>query len=427
MVTFKGVILPHHKKEDGTWPVKIRVTHLRKLKYLTTDMFVKKEDLNVKKTKITNKTKLIKIETKLQEYRLLAEDLPDTSALTVTQVVDLLKKAIDKNVKVEVDFADFIKKTIEKRHKKTKAEDDKTAIGYQTVLNSLQDFFKSDQISINKINYKSLPEYEEYLKTERVITRINQFGKPQTRTLKPMANGINNYMRIIRSLFNDAMEEYNDEDNNEILINHYPFKKFKITKPQTPPRKNIPINEIRLLRDFKPTTRAERPILGRDVYMLSFYLVGINLIDLFKAKDLKNGQLSYNRSKTASRRDDKAFISLKVEPEAQAIIDKYTDTSKKRIFNFYSRYKTINNFTKAVNIGLKQASTELELKKNITSGSARASWATIAFTDCKVTKDEVDLALNHMDPRHKLANIYIEKDFSMIDESNRKVLNTLRD
>jgi integrase len=426
MITFNYAILKHHKKEDGTWNVKIRVTYNRVSKYMSTNMFVTKDNLNTKKDKITNKTKLKKLNDTIDEYRSIVENIANNSILTTDRIIVFIKKAHDKKENAEVDFVAFANKVIAKRKKDAAPKEDKTAVGYQTVINSLQDFFKTDRILITEINYKSLLRYEEYLKTERVVTRLNQFGKLQKRTLKPVGNGINNYMRIIRSLFNDAIEEYNDEDNSEQLIKHYPFKKFKITKPQLPPKKDINIEDVRRVRDFKPITSAERTILARDVYMLSFYLVGINLIDLFEAQDLKNGHLSYNRSKTKSRRDDKAFISINVEPEAQAIIDKYSDPSKKRVFNFYNLYKTINNFTKAVNIGLKQISSELELPVHITSGSARASWATIAFNDCNVSKDEVDMALNHMDPRHKLANIYINKDFSMINKANRKVLDTLR-
>lgn len=426
MITFNYTILKHHKKEDGTWNVKIRVTYNRKVKYISTGMFVTKDDLNTKKNVITNKSKTKKLDEEIEYYRSLAENIAITSTLTVGKIIEYIRKALDKKEKTKVDFIEFANTVIAKRKKDAAPEVDKTAVGYQTVVYSLQDFFKTDKVLITEINYKNLQEYGEYLKTERVGIRFDQFGKAKTRTFKPLGNGVNNYMRIIRALFNDAIEKYNDEDNNEKLIHHYPFKKFKMPKPDLPHKKDIRIEDIRLLRDFTPPEDVKRVELGRDVYMLSLYLVGINLIDIFKAQHLKNGQLSYNRSKTKTRRDDKAFISIKVEPEAQAIIDKYADPTKKRVFNFYSQYKTNNNFTKAVNIGLKHISTELNLVPHITSGSARASWATIAFNNCNVSLDEIDMALNHMDPRHKLANIYVKKDFSMIDKANRKVIDTLR-
>jgi len=426
MITFNYTILKHHKKEDGTWNVKIRVTYNRKSKYLPTNMYVTKEDLNTKKDSITNKTKKKKLDDLIEEYRSIAENIAITSTLTADRIIEFIKKALDKKDKAEVDFIAFAKKIIAKRKKDAAPKEDKTAIGYQTVINSLQDFFKSDRVLITDITARSLKRYEDYLKTERKVTRINRFGNQEARILKPVGNGINNYMRDIRALFNDAIAEFNDEDSNELVITHYPFKKYMIPKPIPGAKRNVKVDVIQRIRDFEPSGKGELMILGRDVIMLSFYLVGINLIDLYNVDQLKKGRLTYNRSKTVSRRDDKAFISIKVEPEALDIISKYIDPEGVRVFDFYSRYNTNNNFIRAVNKGLKQISDILELPTHVTSYVARHSWATIARNICKISKDDVDLALNHVDPRHKLADVYIEKDFSMIDEANRKVLDTLR-
>jgi len=426
MITFNYTILKHHKKEDGTWNVKIRVTYSRKSKYLPTNMFVSKDDLNTKKNVITNKTKSKKLNDLIDEYRSIAENIAITSTLTTERIIELIKKVLDKKEKAEVDFIAFANKVIMKRKKDAAPKEDKTAIGYQTVVNSLQDFFKSDRVLITDITARSLKRYEDYLKTERKVTRINRFGNQEARILKPVGNGINNYMRDIRALFNDAIEEFNDEDSNELVITHYPFKKYKIPKPIPGAKRNVKVDMIQRIRDFEPSGKGELMVLGRDVIMLSFYLVGINLIDLYNVDQLTKGRLSYNRSKTVSRRDDKAFISIKVEPEAMDIISKYTDPEGVRVFDFYCRYNTNNNFIRAVNKGLKQISDILELPTHVTSYVARHSWATIARNICKISKDDVDLALNHVDPRHKLADVYIEKDFSMIDEANRKVLDTLR-
>jgi integrase len=423
MTTFKGLIIPHHKKEDGTWNVKIRVTHERKSKYLPTNIFVSKKQLNVKQTKITELALLKKIESQIDEYRRIADDIQNAALMDIDQIITRLNKGMVKKLKVEVDFLAFTKKRITELKKQDK---EKTVAGYQTLLNSLQDFFKSEQVLITDINVRSLQQYEEYLKTERIVTRLNQFGKQNTITLKPMGNGITNYMRDLRALFRDAIEEFNDEDNNELVITHYPFRKYKIKRVALVKKRNIKIGLIKLLTDYELKGRADRMELGRDVFLLSFYLVGMNLIDIFEADQFIDGRLIYNRSKTEGRRDDKALISIKVEREAMAIIQKYADPSRQRIFNFYHRYSTINNFTKAVNKGLEQLSKQLELPENITSYVARHSWATIARNNCGVSKDDVSVALNHVDPRHKLTDTYIEKDFRIIDDANWKVLSILR-
>ena len=302
MITINAAILKHHKKDDGTWNVKIRVTYKRVPKYMPTNMFVTKDDLNTKKDKITNKTKLKKLNDVIDEYRLITEDIAITSTLTTVGIIEFIKKVLEKKEKAEVDFIAFANKVIAKRKKDAAPKEDKTAIGYQTVVNSLQDFFKSERVLITDINARSLKKYEEYLKTERKVTRINRFGKPESSILKPVGNGINNYMRDIRALFNDAMEEFNDEDNNEVIITHYPFKKYKIPKVIPSEKRAISTDVIKQIRDFEPSGKAHLIILGRDMFMLCFYLVGINLIDLYVVGNLKKGRLIYNRSKTASRR-----------------------------------------------------------------------------------------------------------------------------
>ena len=58
MATFKVVVLPHQKKEDGTYNVKIRVTQARKSKYIKTSQFVSAQDISRKKEKGVEKIKI---------------------------------------------------------------------------------------------------------------------------------------------------------------------------------------------------------------------------------------------------------------------------------------------------------------------------------------------------------------------------------
>ena len=45
MATFKAEVYAHQKKADGTYNIKIRVTHKQRKKYLATPWYVGKEDL----------------------------------------------------------------------------------------------------------------------------------------------------------------------------------------------------------------------------------------------------------------------------------------------------------------------------------------------------------------------------------------------
>ena len=59
MATFKAEVYKHQKRSDGTWNVKIRVTHNREKKYLSTSIYVKPDDITRSfklKKNITDKT-----------------------------------------------------------------------------------------------------------------------------------------------------------------------------------------------------------------------------------------------------------------------------------------------------------------------------------------------------------------------------------
>ncbi len=95
------------------------------------------------------------------------------------------------------------------------------------------------------------------------------------------------------------------------------------------------------------------------------------------------------------------------------------------MFDFYKRYADEGTFNDALNKGLKQVGKRVEVD-DLEFYSARHSWATIARNKAGVDKYTVHLALNHVDEDMKTTDIYIEKDYSLIDEANRKVLNLIK-
>lgn len=232
-------------------------------------------------------------------------------------------------------------------------------------------------------------------------------------------------MACLRTIFNAAIDEYNDPDKDQVRIIHYPFRKYKIDKSRPSRKRNLSVQQIAQIRDSSLGT--VRSSLARDVFMLSFYLVGTNLVDLYQALPLQyaRGRFSYHRQKTAGRRSDRAFISIRVEPEAKILFEKYRDPSGQRLFSFHKLYTTAHIFSSNVNLGLKQIAKDIKNPLPLSTYYARHSWATIARNDCGVSKDDVHQALNHVDDGMKVTDIYIAKDWSRIDRANRLVLDAL--
>ena len=113
--------------------------------------------------------------------------------------------------------------------------------------------------------------------------------------------------------------------------------------------------------------------------MLSFFLVGMNTVDMFNVpySSRKNGRITYQRSKTKDRREDHAEISIKIEARSGKINEKYADPDKVRLFSFYKLYSDSSTFNRAVNKGFKRIlqevnqSVKLEIKEAVNKQERR--------------------------------------------------------
>jgi integrase len=169
--------------------------------------------------------------------------------------------------------------------------------------------------------------------------------------------------------------------------------------------------------------RRSRFNLAKDVFLLSFGLIGMNSADLFSCKTINGDVITYNRQKTAGRREDGAEMKVRIEPFILPLFEKYRDPDNERVFNFHKYYSDHKAFNKNLNIGLKKIGAKLDIE-DLEFYAARHSWATIARSAAVgIDKATVHEALNHVDSDMKVTDIYIDRDWSVIWNANRKVIN----
>lgn len=208
----------------------------------------------------------------------------------------------------------------------------------------------------------------------------------------------------LRAVFNQAIDD-------EVTTN-YPFRKFSVRKEETKKR-CLTVEQLRLLRDAdtrKAHTRC------RDIFMLMFYLIGINIGDLclLKKTDMHNGRIEYYRQKTHK------LVSVKVEPEAMAIIEKYKGKGVwlLNIMDNTSDYVIFRTYTCSVlkKIKVDDNGTTFPF---LSTYWARHTWATIA-AGLDIPKETIAHALSHS--VNDVTSIYIKFDNRKVDEANRKVI-----
>lgn len=234
----------------------------------------------------------------------------------------------------------------------------------------------------------------------------------------PSRNARNIHLRNIRAVFNYAI----DED----YTSAYPFRRFRI-KPEETRKRSLTVEQLRLLRDYPcEPHQAEY----RDIFMLMFYLIGINPADLLRARksDVRDGRLEYRRAKTGK------LYSVRIEPEARAVIDRYAGKGDS-LLDVADRYGDYRDFMHRMNRELKRIGT-MERKgrggkkfiepafPGLSAYWARHSWATAAYS-LDIPMDTISRALGH-ETGSPVTAIYIALDPRKVDNANRKVLDRLR-
>ena len=236
-----------------------------------------------------------------------------------------------------------------------------------------------------------------------------------------MQNGIAIDLRNIRTIFNWGID-------NEFTTK-YPFRKFKIASERQQ-YLYLGAKEMKEYRDYPLEPFMEK---YRDLFMLGFYLIGINISDLLELPSgcIKNGRIQYRRNKTARLYD------IKVEPEAMEIINKYRGT--KHLLSILddgtkeeSFRRTINDYLKRVGkVEYRKNKRGALIKKEITPlhpdivwYTARRSWATIAAS-LDIPKEVIGKALGHSEWDNTTTDLYIQFDHKKIDDANRKVIDHL--
>ncbi len=416
MLTIKAEIKRSELKVDGTYNVKIRFTLDRKVKRLSTNLFVTQQDLT-KSLKFKEDTSIKReIDRLILYYREQCLKLQlDQNHYSLDEIVEFLNGEQEKQQ--TIDFIKFSREWIA-------STTIKGAPNYTTAINALVRFIGKEELDINLITLDFLEDFKSFLNKEREIRtkRLMQQGKrvPSNRSLSL-------YLISIKKLFNEAKKRYNKKDKNLILIPNSPFIELEIPKQEATRKRAISADIIKKVwklpyKDMKKGYKATcRYNLAKDCFILSFCLMGMNSADLYNATEMKGNTITYNRTKTKDRRLDKAQMKVDIPKLAQPLIEKYKDKTGKRLFNFYQYYVDEKGFNKAINYGLKEIGRLLEID-DLEYYAARHSWATIALNKVGIDKYTVHAALNHVDETMRVTDIYIERDFVNENKANAKVV-----
>lgn len=214
------------------------------------------------------------------------------------------------------------------------------------------------------------------------------------------------HFRNIRAAFNSAIEE------DVVGLDAYPFRKFKIASVRKE-KETLTEEQLRRIMDYDSPHKIR--CIARDLFLLSFYLCGMNLVDLFHLDRLRDGRAHFVRTKTAGKNPNP--VSLLVQPEAAEIIARYA--GRDHVLRFAEEMAAYENFKNRIQKALRAIAAELGIE-GLTYYWARYTWATLA-DKIGISEKEISKALGHVDTS-VAGKYYISYDWTKVDRANRQVI-----
>ena len=398
--TLKEVILPQHRRADGSYSVKIRLTHNRGVKYLPTMEVAKVGDYD-KRLKITSRSILRRLLDQMDEIDAVIKkvNIFRLQSMDVHELADYINKELSRKEVFKLDFIDFAYKFISGKKKGS-------ANNYRTAINSFKAFMNCEALDISMITSSLMRKYEAHL--------VQKHGKD--------ARAISLYTSSIGAIHAKARAMYNDNECGDVYIRN-PFEFYTPPKQKPAPKRTLEKETIQKLIDIRTSLQGSQRF-AVDMFLLSFCLMGTNVPDLYYATMRDDNTIHYNRTKTKDRRYDKAEMLIRVEDVARVLFQEYKDTGKDRTFNLYQIYSSYITIGRICNSGLKEVAKKINVKP-FTMYAARHTWATLAY-EIGIPMDIINDCLCHVDVKMAVTNIYIRKDWERLWEANRKVLGEFR-
>ena len=229
-------------------------------------------------------------------------------------------------------------------------------------------------------------------------------------------NAGNTYTSALRAMHNAAKERYNDEDTGVIVIPRSPFSRLRQVRVVHQGQHNLGREVMQRIISADTPYRAERFAL--DAFVLSFVLMGMNLADLRTAAPPCDGVLQYRRQKTAGRRADGALQRVLVPACAAPFVARLTRGARAGYWLAMSG-RNCSTLTACINNALRRWAAREGLQP-FTFYAARHSFASIARS-LGVEKATIDECLVHTGSL-ALADVYIEKDWTLLWAAQQKVL-----
>lgn len=376
MATLKLAIIPGKAAKDGSHKIRIALCHKCTTLYIVTNFkidklaqfkngqVVKRADASIINTKLRNL---------LNEYQDNLDSIKHINMYSCKQLRSMLVGK-SKFAESECTFqyvAEIYIKELKSNNRSS----------YATLIERNNRYFTEyikGEISLCDITPELIENYAKYLTRKGTLSDAS-IGMMMSRTKTIINRGIKQGL---------------------VKYDIHPFVNYKI--------KASPVRELDIsIESFNKIRNAEFDVkrlnVAHDLFMLSFYFGGINLIDLLSIDFRNIDKIEYVRTKCKGTTQGKHTIIIPISKQAKELIDRWINKSTGKLCFGYKF--TYPNFYRFITRSINKMSDILGIKEKVVYYSARKSFAQYA-SELGIPDSVIDYCLGHSDKNRGIIRYY---------------------
>ena len=391
MATLKLTVFKAKVLKDGRHKIRIAVCHKHETSYIITNFIIDSES-QFKNGQVVKRPDASMMNSKLRnllnEYQEKLDAIKNKEIYSCTQIKNIISKS-----QSEDEPATF----------------QQVCMAYE---NELVEKGSSGYAGLLRQNRKYLTEYVhgEILLcdiTPEIIEGYSAFLR-KNKKLGETTNGM--MMRHTKTIINRGIKK------RMVKYEVHPYIDFSI--PSSPVRDiDISVETFNAIRKSSPQEKRLR--IARDLFCLSFYLGGINLIDLMSYDFKKSERIEYVRTKSRNTTVGVKVISFTIPEPAMVIIRTWMNkTTGKLDFGYKFTYK---NFQRYISRSLAALVKSIGISEKVMFYSARKSFAQYA-SEIGIPDGIIDYCLGHSDKSKGVIRYYTKVRQKQADMAISRVI-----
>lgn len=392
MISLSLSVVPAKVLVDGTHKIRVAINHKHETRYIAT-RFIVDDTKQFKNGRVVGRDDAVIINKKLRillgEYQ-DAIDRINTDAYTCGQIREYLSRYKSSGTTVSERWQEYIDELREEGREGTAGLHERSKKYFEEKF--------SDIVLFETLSPNSIMDFEKFLR--------NKKGLGDTT--------ISMHMKRLKAVINVAKKE------NIVRYEIEPFAFYNM--PEAAIRElDITIEELNKIRNYNP--KEKTLLMARDIFLLSYYLGGINLIDLMKA-DFKNKDiLEYIRTKTAHTKRGEKRISISIPEEAKPIIKRWIGKNGKLDFNYNYSYENFRNYVTKL---IQRVANNLGINKRVVYYSARKSFVQHGY-ELNIPLELLEYCTGQSVKKNRPIFNYVKFMRKHADETIRKIIDHVND